>query len=100
MLILFILSSILFIIGCSGLFFVRKHIIISLISLELIILAININFIGASVFTGDLTGQMYALVMLSVAAAEISIGLALLIVYYRLRGGIALDMLKLLKGGG
>jgi len=92
-----ILSLILFIIGSLGMFLVRKNIITILISFELILLAININFIVSSVFLDDLTGQIYALFVLTVAAAESSIGLALLIVYYRIRGGISVNLISLLK---
>lgn len=84
----FVLSSSLFVVGSLGMFLTRKHIIIILISLELILLAININFIASSVYLDDLVGQLYVILILTVAAAESSLGLALLIVYYRLRGGI------------
>lgn len=79
-------------------FLFRKHIINILISLELIILSININFIVISCFIDDLLGQIYSLLILTVAAAETSIGLAIIIVYYRLRGGISVDLISLLKG--
>lgn len=91
------LSSILFFFGVFGMFFSRKHIIIILLSLELILLAVNINFCVFSVFLDDLLGQLYALLILTVAAAESSIGLAILIIYYRLRGGISIDLISLLK---
>lgn len=93
-----ILSIIIFAIGSSGMFLFRKHIINILISLELIILSININFIVVSCFLDDLLGQIYSLLILTVAAAESSIGLAIIIVYYRLRGGISVDLISLLKG--
>jgi NADH-quinone oxidoreductase subunit K len=92
-----ITSSILFIVGSLGMFLVRKHIIMILISLELILLAVNMNFIVFSVYLDDLVGQIYAILILTVAAAESSLGLALLIVYYRLRGGISVDLISLLK---
>jgi NADH-quinone oxidoreductase subunit K len=79
-------------------FLFRKHIINILISLELIILSININFIVISCFIDDLLGQIYSLLILTIAAAETSIGLAIIIVYYRLRGGISVDLISLLKG--
>lgn len=91
------LSSILFIIGSLGMFLVRKHIIIILISFELIVLAINMNFIFASIFLDDLTGQIFSILILTVAAAESAIGLALLIIYYRIRGGVSINLISLLK---
>jgi len=78
-------------------FLSRKHIIIILISLELILLSTNINFVIFSVFLDDILGQIYALLVLTVAAAESALGLAILIVYYRLRGGISIDLIALLK---
>tara|TARA_B110001454_G_scaffold205396_1_gene214954 strand:- start:2144 stop:2440 length:297 start_codon:yes stop_codon:yes gene_type:complete len=93
-----LLSIILFIIGSCGMFLFRKHIINILISLELIILSLNLNFIVFSCYLDDLLGQIYSLFILTVAAAESSIGLAIIIVYYRLRGGISIDLLSLLKG--
>jgi NADH-quinone oxidoreductase subunit K len=78
-------------------FLIRKHIIIILISFELLLLSININFISASIFIDDLQGQIISLLVLTVAASESALGLALLIVYYRLRGGISLDLINLLK---
>jgi len=75
----------------------RKHLIIILISLELMLLAININFVLFSVLLDDLLGQIYALALLALAAAETSIGLALLVIYYRLRGGISIDLITLIK---
>jgi len=92
-----VLSLFLFLIGTFGMFISRKHVIIILISLELILLAININFVIFSVFLDDLLGQIYALLVLTVAAAESALGLAILIVYYRLRGGISIDLINLLK---
>jgi len=78
-------------------FLSRKHIIIILISLELILLAVNINFVIFSIFLDDFMGQIFALFVLTVAAAETALGLAILIVYYRLRGGISIDLINLLK---
>lgn len=92
------LAIILFIIGILGMFIFRKHIINILISLELILLSINMNFIVFSCYLDDLLGQLYALLVLTLAAAESSIGLAIIIVYYRLRGGISIDLISLLKG--
>jgi len=93
-----LLSLIIFIIGSLGMFLFRKHIINILISLELLLLAINMNFVVFSCFLDDFIGQLYALLVLTVAAAESSIGLAIIIVYYRLRGGISIDLISLLKG--
>jgi NADH-quinone oxidoreductase subunit K len=93
-----ILSILLFIIGTCGMFIFRKNVISILISLELIILSLNINFIVFSCYIDDILGQIYALLILTIAAAESSVGLAIIIVYYRLRGGIAIDLISLLKG--
>jgi len=93
-----ILSCILFFIGIMGLFLTRRHIILLLLSIELIFLAINYNFIIFSVFLDDLLGQFYALCVITIAAAESSIGLAILVIFYRLRGGISLDIINYLKG--
>jgi len=76
----------------------KKNILMFLISLELILLAASINFIGFSIFLDDFLGQIYSLMILTVGAAESALGLAILIVYYRLRGGIKIDMINLLKG--
>ena len=93
-----LLSITMFIIGTSGMFLFRKHVINILISLELLILSLVINFVVFSLVLDDLMGQLYALMVLTVAAAESSLGLALVVVYYRLRGGISIDLLVLLKG--
>jgi NADH-quinone oxidoreductase subunit K len=93
-----LLSLLIFIIGSLGMFLFRKHIINILISLELLLLAINMNFVVFSCFLDDFMGQVYALLVLTVAAAESSIGLAIIVVYYRLRGGISIDLISLLKG--
>lgn len=93
-----LLSISLFVIGSCGMFIFRKHVINILISLELIILSLNMNFIVFSCFLDDLLGQVYSLFILTVAAAESSVGLAIIIVYYRLRGGISIDLISLLKG--
>jgi len=91
------MSNLLFFIGIIGFFLVRKHILILLFSLEIIFLAISFMFIVSSVFFDDMIGQFYVVCILAVAAAESSIGLAILVLFYRLRGGISLDLLKLLK---
>ena len=93
-----ILSNLLFIIGVLGLCFTKKHIIVLLLSLELIFLSINYNFVISSIFFDDVIGQLYALCILTVAAAESAIGLAILVIFYRLRGGISLDIVNMLKG--
>jgi len=95
---LLFLSFFIFLAGVMGLFLTRKHIILLLLSIELIFLSINYNFIVFSVFMDDMLGQYYALCILTVAAAESAIGLAILVIFYRLRGGISLDLVNLLKG--
>ena len=86
-----ILSSLLFLIGVFGIFLNRKNIIIILMSIELILLAVNINFVSFSFFLGDLTGQIFSLFILTVAAAEAAIGLAILVCFFRNKGSIAVD---------
>lgn len=89
---------ILFIIGLSGIFLNRKNLLIILMSIEIILLAINMNFIIFSVYLDDLLGQVFALLILTVAAAESAIGLAILVIYYRARGTISIEQIHLLKG--
>ena len=91
-------SSALFTIGVCGIFLNRKNIIIILMSVELILLAVNINFVAFSAYLGDLVGQVFALFVLTVAAAEAAIGLAILVVYFRNRGTIAVEDVNLMKG--
>jgi NADH:ubiquinone oxidoreductase subunit K len=91
-------SLILFLLGIWGIFLNRKNIIIMLMSIELMLLAVNMNFLLFSVYLDDLVGQVFALFVLTVAAAESAIGLALLVVYYRVRGTIAVEFINLLKG--
>ena len=91
-------AAILFTIGVIGIFLNRKNIIIILMSVELILLAVNINFVAFSSFLGDLVGQVFALFVLTVAAAEAAIGLAILVVYFRNRGTIAVEDVNLMKG--
>ena len=98
MFLLFFISIFLFLVGAYGLFLSRKSIIILLISLELILLSLDLNFIVFSVYLDDLLGQIYTLLILTVTAAESAIGLAITICFYRLRGGISVDFIKLLKG--
>ena len=91
-------AAALFTIGVFGIFLNRKNVIVILMSIELILLAVNINFIAFSSFLGDLVGQMFALFVLTVAAAESAIGLAILVVFYRNRRTIAVEDVNLLKG--
>ena len=93
-----ILSSMLFLIGVFGIFLNRKNIIIILMSIELILLAVNINFVSFSYFLGDLTGQIFSLFVLTVAAAEAAIGLAILVCFFRNKGSIAVDDANVMKG--
>ena len=92
------LAAILFTIGISGIILNRKNIIIILMSVELILLSVNINLVAFSTRFGDLTGQVFALFILTVAAAEAAIGLAILVTYYRNRGTIAVEDIHALKG--
>ena len=91
-------AAIMFTIGVFGIFLNRKNVIVILMSIELILLAVNINLVAFSSFLGDLVGQVYALVVLTVAAAEAAIGLAILVVYFRNRGSIAVEDINLMKG--
>jgi NADH-quinone oxidoreductase subunit K len=91
-------SIVLFLIGVSGIFLNRKNIIILLMSIELMLLSINFNFIIFSVFLDDILGQFFALLVLTVAAAESAIGLAILVIYYRVRGTISIELINLMKG--
>ena len=92
------LAAILFTLGILGIFINRKNVIVILMSVELILLAVNINLVAFSSFLGDLVGQVFALLVLTVAAAEAAIGLAILVVFYRNRGSIAVDDISLMKG--
>ena len=91
-------AAILFTIGVLGIFLNRKNIIIILMSIELILLAVNLTFVAFSAYLGDLVGQVFALFVLTVAAAEAAIGLAILVVYFRNRGSIAVEDINLMKG--
>ena len=91
-------AAILFTIGMLGIFLNRKNIIIILMSIELILLAVNLNFVAFSAYLGDLVGQVFALFVLTVAAAEAAIGLAILVVYFRNRGTIAVEDVNVMKG--
>ena len=91
-------AAILFTLGIFGIFLNRKNVIIILMSIELILLAVNINLVAFSAFLGDIVGQVYALIVLTVAAAEAAIGLAILVAYFRNRGSIAVEDVNLMKG--
>ena len=91
-------GAILFTLGIFGIFLNRKNVIIILMSIELILLAVNINFVAFSTHLGDIMGQVFALLVLTVAAAETAIGLAILVVYFRNRGTIAVEDLTIMKG--
>jgi NADH-quinone oxidoreductase subunit K len=91
-------SAIIFTLGVFGIFLNRKNVIIILMSIELILLAVNINLVAFSVFLNDLVGQVFAMFILTVAAAEAAIGLAILVVYFRNRGSIAVDDINMMKG--
>ena len=93
-----IVAAILFTIGIAGIILNRKNIIIILMSVELILLSVNINLVAFSTFGQDLTGQVFSLFILTVAAAEAAIGLAILVTYYRNRGSIAVEDINLMKG--
>lgn len=90
-------SFILFTIGVFGFIFNRKNILLLLLALEIMLLSVNFNFVFFSVYIDDIFGQIFTLIVLVVAAAESSLGLAILISYYRIRGGIALDSVQLLR---
>ncbi len=92
------LSALLFTLGAVGLFVARKNILTILMSIELMLLAVNINFVAFSVHQHNLTGQVFAMIVLTVAAAEAAIGLAILTTYFRNRGTIAVDDIAQMKG--
>jgi NADH-quinone oxidoreductase subunit K len=91
-------AAILFTLGVVGIFLNRKNVIVILMSVELMLLAVNINFVAFSTHLGDLVGQVFALFVLTVAAAEAAIGLAILVVYFRNRGTIEVDDINMMKG--
>jgi NADH-quinone oxidoreductase subunit K len=93
-----VVSSILFVLGVLGIFLNRKNVITILMAIELILLSVNINMVAFSAFLGDLTGQVFAMFILTVAAAEAAIGLAILVIYFRRRGTIAVDDINRMKG--
>jgi len=91
-------AAILFATGIFGIFLNRKNVIVILMSIELLLLAVNINMVAFSVELGDLVGQVFSLFILTVAAAEAAIGLAILVVFFRNRGSIAVDDINAMKG--
>ncbi|GGH20577.1 NADH-quinone oxidoreductase subunit K [Alsobacter metallidurans] len=91
-------AAMLFTLGVFGIFINRKNVIVILMSVELILLGVNINLVAFSTFGGDLVGQVFALLILTVAAAEAAIGLAILVVYFRNRGTIAVEDINMMKG--
>ena len=92
------LSAALFTVGVVGIFVNRKNIIVILMALELILLSVNINLVAFSVFTGTIQGQIFAMLVLTVAAAEAAVGLAILVVYFRNRRDISVENVDLMKG--
>ena len=91
-------AAILFTLGIAGIFLNRKNVIIIMMSIELILLSVNLNLVAFSSFLGDLTGQVFALFILTVAAAEAAIGLAILVTFFRNRGSIAVEDINAMKG--
>jgi len=92
------LSAIVFTIGIAGVFLNRKNVIIILMSIELILLAVNINLVSFSVYSQDIVGQIFTMFILTVAAAEAAIGLAIIVIYYKNKGSINVDQISSLKG--
>lgn len=93
-----VVGAILFVLGVLGIFLNRKNVIVILMAVELILLAVNLNLVAFSSFLNDLTGQVFAMLVLTVAAAEAAIGLAILVIYFRTRGSIAVDDINRMKG--
>ena len=93
-----VVSAVLFVLGVLGIFLNRKNVIIILMAIELILLAVNINLVAFSAYLGDLVGQIFAMFVLTVAAGEAAIGLAILVIYFRNRGTIAVDDVNQMKG--
>ena len=91
-------AAVLFTIGVLGIFINRRNIILMLMAIELILLAVNINLVAFSAYLGDVTGQVFAMFVLTVAAAEAAIGLAILVIFYRNRGSIAVEDVNMMKG--
>jgi len=93
-----VVSAILFVLGVLGIFLNRKNIIVILMAIELILLSVNINLVAFSAFLGDLVGQVFAMFVLTVAAGEAAIGLAILVIYFRNRGTIAVEDASRMRG--
>ena len=93
-----VVSAMLFVLGVLGIFLNRKNIIVILMAIELILLSVNIQLVAFSAFLGDLVGQVFAMFVLTVAAAEAAIGLAILVIYFRNRGTIEVENINLMKG--
>jgi NADH-quinone oxidoreductase subunit K len=91
-------GAILFVLGVLGIFLNRKNVIVILMAVELILLAVNLNLVAFSAFMQDLVGQVFAMLVLTVAAAEAAIGLAILVIYFRGHGSIAVDDINRMKG--
>src|SRR6056297_3756827 len=91
------ISAILFTIGVVGIFVNRKNIIVILMAIELILLSVNINLVAFAVFSGTIEGQIFAMLVLTVAAAEAAVGLAILVVYFRNRGSIAVEDINVMR---
>lgn len=91
-------AAILFVFGIFGIFLNRKNVIIILMSIELMLLAVNINFVAFSTYLQDMVGQVFAMFILTVAAAEAAIGLAILVIYFRSRGSIEVEDINQMKG--
>ena len=92
------LGGIIFLLGVVGIFLNRKNVIVILMSIELILLAVNINLISFSIFSGDLVGQIFTMLILTVAAAEAAIGLAIIVIYYRNKGSIRVEDIHGMQG--
>ena len=92
------LAAIIFAIGVVGIFLNRKNVIIILMSIELILVAVNINLVSFSIYLQDLTGQVFAMFILTVAAAEAAVGLAIIVAYYKNKGSIHVEQINSLKG--
>lgn len=93
-----VFSTILFFFGILGIFVTRKNIILTIVSIEMLFLAVNFNFVIFSVFLDDLYGQIFSLYIVTIAGAEVAVGLAILVIFYRLRHIIAIDFISALKG--
>ena len=93
-----VVASVLFVLGICGIFLNRKNVITILMSIELMLLSVNINLVAFSAYLGNLSGQVFTVFVLTVAAAEAAIGLAILVIYYRNRGSIAVEDINLMKG--